>query len=299
MNDIFLSYASADRGRAEVIANLFSEQGWTVWWDRTIPPGKSFDEVIEEAIDSATCIVVLWSNTSIASDWVKTEAAEGVRRKSLIPILIDEVKIPLEFRRIQAANLIASDISSTNPELAKLLKAVSSITGKPPKSVKHPNAEFKTEEKPYTKMAQPKARKNAVSQQPKQTTPDQTSSTRTTSSATRFKVLIIVQIAIIWIVLLVYLFNDFFSSYAIFDFMTSTFVFLPIFTGIWLAIASRSAGFQYGVILGLTTIIGYAFSWVCLNFITGNAFTVIGPTLFGIAVIPVGYISLLRLRNVD
>ena len=109
----------------------------------------SLDEIIEKAIDSAKCMVVLWSNTSVATDWVKTEAAEGARRKILIPTLIDEVNIPLEFRRIQAANLITLDTSPTNPELAELFKSVSSITGKPPKPVKHPKAETKTEERSF------------------------------------------------------------------------------------------------------------------------------------------------------
>ena len=96
MSDIFVSYASADRDRARAVAQALTEQGWSVWWDRTIPPGKQFDEVIEEALDSARCVVVLWSKASVASQWVKTEAAEAMRRKILVPVLIEDVKIPLE-----------------------------------------------------------------------------------------------------------------------------------------------------------------------------------------------------------
>jgi hypothetical protein len=36
---------------------------------------------------------------------VKTEAAEAMRRKILVPVLIEDIKIPLEFRRLQAADL--------------------------------------------------------------------------------------------------------------------------------------------------------------------------------------------------
>ena len=105
MSDIFISYASADRERAKILADVLAEQGWSVWWDRVIPPGKQFDEVIEEALDAAKCVVVLWSQASTASTWVKTEAAEAMRRKALIPAVIENVKIPLEFRRLQAADL--------------------------------------------------------------------------------------------------------------------------------------------------------------------------------------------------
>ena len=124
MSDIFLSYASADRDRAQRIAAVLEAQGWSVWWDRTIPPGSTFDEVIEEALDAARCVVVLWSKTSVASDWVKTEAAEAARRKILVPALIDEVKIPLEFRRVQAANLSDWHGDTQYPELAILFRSI-------------------------------------------------------------------------------------------------------------------------------------------------------------------------------
>ena len=46
MADIFISYASDDLQRIEPIRKALEDQGWSVWWDRTIPPGKSFDQVI-------------------------------------------------------------------------------------------------------------------------------------------------------------------------------------------------------------------------------------------------------------
>lgn len=105
MSDIFLSYASADREQAEQCANLLEQQGWSVWWDRSIPAGRTFDRVIEEELARARCVVVLWSKTSAQSDWVRTEAADGARRKILVPAMIEKVEIPLEFRRVQAADI--------------------------------------------------------------------------------------------------------------------------------------------------------------------------------------------------
>jgi hypothetical protein len=105
MSDIFISYSKEDRGKAKDIAEALVEQGFSVWWDRSILPGETFDTVIEAALDAAKCVIVLWSRTSVSSKWVKTEASEGDKRGILIPVLIDDVKIPLEFRRMQAADL--------------------------------------------------------------------------------------------------------------------------------------------------------------------------------------------------
>ncbi len=124
MSDIFISYASADRDRAKVVAETLTARGWTVWWDRVIPPGREFDEVIEEALDAARCVVVLWSKTSVASRWVKTESAEAMRRKVLIPVLIDDAKIPLKFRRLQAADLSQWQGEPDHPELLNFLQSL-------------------------------------------------------------------------------------------------------------------------------------------------------------------------------
>jgi len=42
-------------------AGELAQTGWSVWWDRTIPAGKTYHQVIGEAIDSAKCIIVVWS----------------------------------------------------------------------------------------------------------------------------------------------------------------------------------------------------------------------------------------------
>jgi hypothetical protein len=73
----------------------------------------------------------LWSRTSVSSKWVKTEASEGDRRGILIPVLIDDVKIPLAFRRIHAADLKDWGGKLPYPGFGNLLKAVAGILGRP------------------------------------------------------------------------------------------------------------------------------------------------------------------------
>lgn len=124
MAQIFISYASGDRERAKALAEVLSGRGWTVFWDRTVPPGRVFDEVIAEALQAAKCVVVMWSRASVDSRWVKEEADDGAQRRILIPALIDEVPLPLGFRRLQAARLVGWPVSHDAHEFDQLVESI-------------------------------------------------------------------------------------------------------------------------------------------------------------------------------
>lgn len=134
MSDIFISYASADRDRAGMLADALANRGYSVWWDRTIPPGRVFDEVIQEAIQGTRCMVVLWSAESVRSNWVKTEAAEGAARSILVPALIGEVAPPIEFKRIQSANLSRWDGDEAHGEYCNLLDSIERLLKQAPRA---------------------------------------------------------------------------------------------------------------------------------------------------------------------
>ena len=130
LSDIFISYSRSDRATAQTLASALQREGWSVWWDPRIPPGKTFDEVIDQALEKAKCVIVLWSKASVRSKWVKVEAAEGNRRGILLPALIeDDAKIPLEFRYIQASRLTDWRGEAEHTEFGTLRAAVSELLG--------------------------------------------------------------------------------------------------------------------------------------------------------------------------
>lgn len=131
MSQIFISYSNEDVGRARALAEKLSERGWSVWWDRKIPIGKHYDEVIEEKLNAARCVIVLWTSASVGSHWVKTEADEGQKRGVLVPVRMDRVEIPLGFRRMQAADLIDWDHRSDTQEVRDLIAAVAALVEGP------------------------------------------------------------------------------------------------------------------------------------------------------------------------
>jgi len=131
MSDIFISYAREDRDRVAPLANTLAGHGWDVFWDRAIPTGKTWREVIGAELQAARCVMVIWSRHSITSDWVLEEADVGRERAVLVPVLIDDVKPPLGFRAVQAASLLAWDGTPKSPALAQLLADIGKMLDAP------------------------------------------------------------------------------------------------------------------------------------------------------------------------
>ena len=127
MSQVFISYASEDRSRAKTLAQALEQRGFSTWWDRKIPFGKAYDEVIAESLAEAQCVLVLWTGLSVDSRWVRSEASEAAAREVLIPVLMErDVKIPLEFRLLQAADLCDWQGDPDYPELQVLVAQIES-----------------------------------------------------------------------------------------------------------------------------------------------------------------------------
>lgn len=106
MADILISYSSEDKTNVKLIAELLERHGWSVWWDRDIPHGRPFDTVIEEELAAAFCVIVIWTRRSVQSEWVKNEANEALQTGKLVPVLLENVPLPLAFKRTEAALLM-------------------------------------------------------------------------------------------------------------------------------------------------------------------------------------------------
>lgn len=138
MSEIFISYANEDTDFARRLAHAFEDEGWSVWWDKRIPPGMDYAKVIEAAVEQARCVVVLWSKYSIRSRWVQTEAAVGADREIVATVIVDEIsadQVPFEFRRLQAVNLKDWRAGVEHAGYGALNNRVRSILQEPPRPV--------------------------------------------------------------------------------------------------------------------------------------------------------------------
>jgi len=127
MSDVYISYARQEGSRAELLAHALEEAGISVWWDRQIPVGQTWADLIERELDSAGCVIVLWSANSVKSRWVLDEAAYARDMNKLVPVLIDDVQLPSGFSALQSAVLTDWNGEQSHPNFDHLLKTVSNL----------------------------------------------------------------------------------------------------------------------------------------------------------------------------
>jgi hypothetical protein len=118
---VFISYSRQDRDRSRIIAQFLSDRSLRVWWDDQLQVARPFDEQLEQQIKQARSVIVLWSEHSIKSQWVRAEAGLALDRNVLIPVFIDNVEAPLLFRQIQGHFATAwNDSAALRDQLTEL-----------------------------------------------------------------------------------------------------------------------------------------------------------------------------------
>jgi hypothetical protein len=105
MVDVFISYSRTDLAHVTQLARAVEAEGYQVWWDADLPPHLSYGDVITAKIGMAKAAIVVWSQASAASEWVRAEADMARNQKKLIQTALDNVMPPLPFNQIQFAEI--------------------------------------------------------------------------------------------------------------------------------------------------------------------------------------------------
>jgi TPR repeat protein len=129
-SDIFISYAREDEPTAIHLRDVLVAQGWDVWRDKEgILTGTSWEKAIEDALNAAKCVIVVWSRAALTSHFVRDEASVARNANKLVPVQIENLDIPLGFRGIQTANLVGWQGDTQDPEFRKLIRALTERVG--------------------------------------------------------------------------------------------------------------------------------------------------------------------------
>src|SRR5687768_5581226 len=105
MADVFLSYAKPSLKDARRVAAALRSAGYSLWFDENLPAHRAWSEVIEEQLESARAVVVLWSEEAAKSQWVRSEANRARETDRLVQVRLDDARLPMPFDQIQCADL--------------------------------------------------------------------------------------------------------------------------------------------------------------------------------------------------
>lgn len=124
MADIFISYSKQDQDEARLLAAFLEAEGYSVWWDTSLISGESFRKVIMTELGRARAAIVIWTEHSIHSDWVQSEAGRAHADRKLIPVKAKGLAykdIPPPFDNMHIENLGERDkiLGAVVAQLAK------------------------------------------------------------------------------------------------------------------------------------------------------------------------------------
>jgi hypothetical protein len=141
MHDLFISYSHEDRDHAAALAKACEAAGWSIWWDRDLVAGKLWDKSIENALNEARVVVLLWSRSAGRSRWVRAESEEAANRENLVPTLLDDERLPLGLRPLQAVDLRRWREGHPDEELTDLLRKIGERLQSPARDLDATDAE--------------------------------------------------------------------------------------------------------------------------------------------------------------
>lgn len=134
MADVFLSYARPSLAQAKRVAASLREAGYSVWFDEDLPAHRAYSEVIEQQLETARAVVVLWSREAAQSQWVRSEANRARESGRLVQIRLDDVRLPMPYDQIQCADLRGWKGSAKAAGVQAVIASVADLVGSEPKT---------------------------------------------------------------------------------------------------------------------------------------------------------------------
>jgi hypothetical protein len=130
--DVFISYSRLDHDRVQPIADRLGSLGYSIWWDKHLRAGQVFVDEIERQLDEARAVLTAWSVNARSSTWVYAESARGLDNNKFLQLRLDDVRLPLPFEALQAA-----DMSGGRSEWGQLEDALTRVVRdrRPPEPV--------------------------------------------------------------------------------------------------------------------------------------------------------------------
>lgn len=131
MSDVFVSYVRSDELRAERVARALRDEGYEVWRDDELPAHRAYSDVIQERLNDAKAVMVLWSSEATGSQWVRAEADAARSAGKMIQATLDRTLPPIPFNQVQCADLSDWNGDTDTAGWRKLRASLAALAGAP------------------------------------------------------------------------------------------------------------------------------------------------------------------------
>ena len=134
MGYAFISYSTKNQNKADAFRQLLNKSGVETWMaPYDIPVGSEYAEVLYDALIGCSCLLLLLTDDSQNSQWVKKEVNIAITNsKTLIPVKLEEVelnrsmKLYLNDRQI----IPVYSLDENSEAVSNVLETVIAITGR-------------------------------------------------------------------------------------------------------------------------------------------------------------------------
>jgi hypothetical protein len=131
MADVVISYSRENEATARLLAETLAKDGYDVWRDESAAPSAASADAIAEQIGRAGAVIVLWSESASASEWVRAEANVARGMKKLVHASADDQPPPIPFDPTQAASISTWLGEPDHPGWQQIRAGVIALCGAP------------------------------------------------------------------------------------------------------------------------------------------------------------------------
>ena len=129
--DVFISYAREDRPVVAKLADYLMSVGIRVFWDPEIRSGTDWRDKLDGKLQGVKCVLVLWSEHSITSEYVLEEADYGKSRQVLLAAKLDACRLPFGFRRLNTDDLKNWTGETPPPGITRITQRITELVNAP------------------------------------------------------------------------------------------------------------------------------------------------------------------------
>jgi hypothetical protein len=123
---IFISRATEDKDFVRTLVEHLRQKGFEAWHQQEMTVGGNYMSEIDARLDSCKAGIVVWSCSSVTTEYVKAEANRLRERECLVPVYIEECKPPIVFGLIQGIKC-RDQRSLTSEEVLALCEAIGKL----------------------------------------------------------------------------------------------------------------------------------------------------------------------------